>query len=65
MKDEINHIQFLKNAIYNFKGELNKFVSNPELAVQNAIKIRHSLDDLQNKVADKEKQIANKVNIHT
>ena len=38
MKDEINHIQFLKNAIYNFKGELNKFVSNPELAVQNAIK---------------------------
>jgi len=31
MKEEIVNIQFLKEAIDHFKGEINKFVSNPEL----------------------------------
>lgn len=34
MKDEINSIKFLKDAIFHFKGELNKFVTNPELGIK-------------------------------
>ncbi len=71
MNDEIKNINFLKDAISNFKGEINQFVSNPDLgivvsiiiAINNAIRIRHSLDNLQNKIVEKEKNLANKVKV--
>lgn len=61
MDESINNIYFLKETISKFKNEIQKFITDPQYANNNAVNIRHSLEDLEKKISHKEKNIAGQI----
>jgi len=61
MDESINNIYFLKETISKFKNEIQKFITDPQYANHNAINIRHSLEDLEKNILNKEKNIASQI----
>lgn len=61
MDESINNIYFLKETISKFKNEIQKFIADPQYANNNAVNIRHSLEDLEKTILNKEKNIAGQI----
>lgn len=61
MDDSINNIYFLKETISKFKNEIQKFISDPSYSNHNAVNLRHSIEDLEKTIIDKEKNLAGQI----
>jgi len=61
MDESVNNIYFLKETISKFKNEIQKFITDPQYANNNAVNIRHSLEDLEKTIINKEKNIAGQI----
>jgi hypothetical protein len=61
MDETISNIHFLKETIGKFKDEIQKFISDPNYATNNAMNLRQSVEAMEKNILTKEKNIANQI----
>ena len=61
MNETVDNLNFLKESIHKFKNEIQKFLSDPEYKNYNVANLRQNVEEIEKKIINKEKEIANRV----
>ena len=63
MNETVDSLEFVKESLYKFKQEIQKYIADPNNTNNNLINLRNNVEDLEKDISNREKQIVNNISL--